>query len=66
MKRKRHSAEPTGAPGRGATINFVIREPSRWLLVAAGLGCLVVLRGMSRRERRSVGQTAPAGSRWIT
>jgi hypothetical protein len=35
--------EPTGNPGAGLTVNFFVPEPSRWLLLAAGLVCLVVL-----------------------
>jgi len=35
--------DPTGNPGQGLSINFYVPEPSRWLLLAAGLGCLAVL-----------------------
>ena len=35
--------EPTGNAGQGLTVNFYVPEPSRWVLLVAGLGCLGVL-----------------------
>jgi hypothetical protein len=32
--------EPTGNPRETLAVNFYLPEPSRWLLLAAGLGCL--------------------------
>ena len=35
--------EPTGNPGTGMTIDFYIPEPSRRLMLAAGLGFLAAI-----------------------
>jgi probable HAF family extracellular repeat protein len=44
------SGEPTGTAGQGKTVTFYVPEPSRWLLLAAGLGVLLVMGRVSRRS----------------